>query len=428
MADGTEPTRRGASSRSHNPLARVPAANTIRLMTCTHIRPPRFAALIVAAGRGLRAGGGLPKQYREIGGRMVLRRTFEAFISHPQLDTALAVIHPDDLALYHQAAPNDPRVQSPAHGGDSRAASVLAGLRALAAYAPSHVLIHDGARPFLDPATIDAILDALGHAEGAVATLAAVDAMRGSTDGALGPAIPREGVQRMQTPQAFRFDAILAALEAAESAGALAALPDDVTAAMEAGLTVVAVPGDPRNIKLTTAEDFDMAENMLAGGVPRVRVGQGFDVHAFGDGDAVTLCGVSIPHSKGLSGHSDADVGLHALTDALLGAIASGDIGQHFPPSDPQWKGADSAIFLEHAVQLVGDAGYAISNADITLICERPKIGPHAAAMRARVAALCGLEIEAVSVKATTTERLGFCGREEGIAAMAGVCLIGVAG
>ena len=388
--------------------------------------PRRFAALIVAAGRGLRAGGGMPKQYRGVGGRMVLQRTLEAFLPHPALAAVQVVIHADDLELYHRAAGADPRILPPTHGGDSRAASVLAGLRALRGNAPDYVLIHDGARPFLSFETIDVILDALRTNDGAVATLAAVDAMRGSADGVLGPAIPREGVMRMQTPQAFRFSAILEALESAERGGTLAGLPDDVTAALDAGLTVAAIPGDPRNIKLTTAEDFGMAENMLTGDVPRIRVGQGFDVHAFGDGDAVTLCGVSIPHPRGLSGHSDADVGLHALTDALLGAIASGDIGQHFPPSDPQWQGADSAIFLEHAVQLVGDAGFAISNADITLICERPKIGPHATAMRARVAALCGLEVEAVSVKATTTERLGFCGREEGIAAMASVCLIGM--
>ena len=385
----------------------------------------KIAALIVAAGRGLRAGGGLPKQYRQLGGSAVLARTAKVFLDDPRIAQTLAVIHPDDRELYESCMPLHPALSGPVHGGENRAESVLAGLRALKETAPTHVLIHDGARPFLTPSVLDRLCAALADHDGAVAAIPAVDAMRRAKAGTLAAPIDRDGLVRMQTPQAFRFETILAALEEAERRGDLANLPDDASAAINAGVTVHAVEGDPRNIKLTTPEDFDMAEALL-NQPPRVRMGQGFDVHAFADGDHVMLCGVKIAHTKTLSGHSDADVGLHALTDALFGAIANGDIGRHFPPSDPQWKGADSAIFLEYAVKLVRDAGYEIANLDITLICERPKIGPHADAMRKKVAELCGVENGAVSVKATTTERLGFCGREEGIAAQASACLIGV--
>lgn len=386
----------------------------------------KIAALIVAAGRGLRAGGDLPKQYRMLGGRRVLTRTLDAFAAHPKIEHILVVIHPDDLDLYESAVSHAPAKLLPhTIGGANRAESVLKGLGALNADQATHVLIHDAARPFVSAATINAVIDGLTTNDAAAAAIPATDSMRmADSAGEFVQPVSRENVYRMQTPQGFRLRQIREILTSAEAAGRLADLTDDVSAAQAAGLTVGVAKGDPSNIKLTTAEDFEMAEALL--NTPsKIRVGTGFDVHAFAEGDHVTLCGVSIPHSKGLSGHSDADVGLHALTDALLGAIASGDIGQHFPPTDPQWAGADSAIFLEHAMKLVRDAGYEISNLDITLICERPKIGPHAATMRARVAKICAIDIEAVSVKATTTERLGFCGREEGIAAQAAVSLIG---
>ncbi len=389
--------------------------------------PRKTAALIVAAGRGIRAGGGLPKQYRTLGGRPVLARTLAAVEAHPRVDLVQTVIHPDDRALHDAAGAGVSKLLPPVPGGDSRAASVAAGLRALAARGDvGAVLIHDAARPFLAPAVIDRVTDALGEADGALAMLPAVDAMRRvAEDGTIGEDVSREGVHRAQTPQGFRLAPLLGAFAAAEAAGTLAGFLDDAAVAHAHGLRIFAVPGDPANVKLTTPEDFAMAERHLA--LPDIRHGQGFDVHAFGTGDHVVLCGVRVPHGRGLTGHSDADVGLHALTDAILGGAALGDIGRHFPPSDPQWKGADSAQFLAHAVRLVGEAGFALSNVDITLMCERPKITPHSEAMRARVAEICALDVSRVSVKATTTERLGFCGREEGIAALASACLIGAA-
>ncbi len=386
---------------------------------------PRTAALIVAAGRGTRAGDGLPKQYREIGGQPVLARTLGAFVAHPRIEMIQIVIHSDDRALYDDCVPQNGKLLPPVAGGDSRAESVLAGLRALAERGETDgVLIHDAARPFVSPEMIDRVVNALNGAEGALAMLPAVDAMRHvDAKGRIGADVSRAGICRAQTPQGFRLARLLDAFAETEAKGTLADHPDDAAIAFAHGLDVVAVHGEAANFKLTMPEDFAMAERLLA--VPDVRHGQGFDVHAFCEGDHVTLCGISVPHDKGLSGHSDADVGLHALTDAILGGAAMGDIGQHFPPSDPQWKGADSAHFLAHAVALVREAGFVLSNLDVTLMCERPKIGPHALVMRERIADICGLDVARVSVKATTTERLGFCGREEGIAALASACLIG---
>ena len=385
---------------------------------------PRIAALIVAAGRGMRAGEGLPKQYRPVGGLPVLSRTLAAFAGHPHVDTVQVVIHPDYRTLY-DACPGAAELLPPVSGGDTRAASVFAGLRALAERGDvDAVLIHDAARPFVSAALIDRVIAGLEASDGALAMLPAVDAMRHvDPDGRIGADVPRDTIQRAQTPQGFYLSPLIDAFHAAERAGTLAGFLDDAAIAHAHGLRVVAVGGDPANYKLTTPEDFAMAERQLS--LPDIRHGQGFDVHAFGEGDHVVLCGVKVPHERGLSGHSDADVGLHALTDAILGGAALGDIGRHFPPGDPQWKGADSALFLAHAVKIVRQAGYALSNVDITLICERPKIGPHSEAMRARVAGIIDLDISRVSVKATTTERLGFCGREEGIAALASACLIG---
>jgi len=388
-------------------------------------RRSRIAALIVAAGRGTRAGAGLPKQYRRIGGVPVLSRTLDVFTGHPAIDTVLAVIHPDDRALYDTAILDSPELLPPVHGADNRAGSVLAGLNALADRGGIDiVLIHDAARPFVSADTIDRVIAALQDVDGALAMLPAVDAMRRvAADGRIGGDVPREGIQRAQTPQGFRLAPLLDAFAAAQASGTLASHLDDAAIAHAHGMAVVAVPGDAANFKLTAPEDFAMADRLLA--LPDIRTGSGFDVHAFGEGDHVVLCGVTVPHERGLSGHSDADVGLHALTDAILGAAAMGDIGRHFPPSDPQWKGADSALFLAHAVKVVGEAGFTLANVDVTLICERPKIGPHSDAMRRRVAEICSLDTGRVSVKATTTERLGFCGREEGIAALASACLIG---
>ena len=355
----------------------------------------------------------------------MLARTVAAFVDHPRIESIQIVIHPDDRAFYDDCIPQSAKLLPPVSGGRSRAESVSEGLRALADQGVTdHVLIHDAARPFISGTLIDRVVEALNDADGALAMLPAVDAMRHvDGEGRIGADVSRTGICRAQTPQGFRLARLLGAFEEAETKGTLADHPDDAAIAFAHGLDVVAVHGDSANFKLTMPEDFAMAERLLA--IPDVRHGQGFDVHAFCEGEHVTLCGISIPHDKSLSGHSDADVGLHALTDAILGAVAMGDIGQHFPPSDPRWKGADSAVFLAHAVALVREAGFVLSNLDVTVMCERPKIGPHALTMRERIADICGLDVARVSVKATTTERLGFCGREEGIAALASACVIG---
>ncbi|MGB0497788.1 MAG: bifunctional 2-C-methyl-D-erythritol 4-phosphate cytidylyltransferase/2-C-methyl-D-erythritol 2,4-cyclodiphosphate synthase [Rubricella sp.] len=376
----------------------------------------RATALIVAAGRGTRAGSPLPKQFVKLGGEPILTRTMRALLASSKIGAVRVVIHADDEALYRSAIAelDDHRIGHPVIGGASRAASVRNGLEALATDPPDAVLIHDAARPFLSKETVTALLDALEKAPGACPALPIVDALWVG-DASLDTARPREGLLRAQTPQAFRFDAILAAhREHPED------WPDDVAAARAAGLAVAAVPGDERNFKITTPGDFARAEREVAMTAPGdVRVGNGFDVHAFEPGDHVTLCGIDIPHDKALKGHSDADVGLHTITDALFGAIAEGDIGQWFPPSEPQWKGMASHVFLEKAVERVAARGGRITAIDCTLICERPKIGPHCEAMRTRVAEICGIDASRVSIKATTSERLGFTGREEGIAAMA---------
>lgn len=380
-------------------------------------------ALIVAAGRGTRAGPGAPKQYRDLGGMTVLRRAALALAAHPRVKSLRVVIHRDDRAAY-DAAVAGLSLAPPVIGGDARQDSVRLGLEALALDADpgDPVLIHDAARPFVTVETIDNALAALDFAQGACPSLPVTDTLRagdvssGADNVAAGNIVPRDGLFRAQTPQVFTLGAILAAHRAARGQ----ALTDDVAAARAAGLTVALTPGDPDNFKITTAQDLIRARQRLRERQPMdIRFGTGFDVHAFASGDHVTLCGVAIPHDKGLTGHSDADVGMHALTDAIFGAIAEGDIGRWFPPSDPQWKGADSRIFLAKAAERVAARGGRILNVDVTLICERPKIGPHADAMRARLADILGIGQDRVSVKATTTERLGFAGREEGIAAQA---------
>ncbi|MDZ4381507.1 MAG: bifunctional 2-C-methyl-D-erythritol 4-phosphate cytidylyltransferase/2-C-methyl-D-erythritol 2,4-cyclodiphosphate synthase [Parvibaculum sp.] len=378
------------------------------------------AALIVAAGRGSRAGPGAPKQYRQLAGEPVLRRTLGAFAAHPHISSVLAVIHEDDREAYELASAGLPKLLTPCIGGVTRQASVRAGLERLAATPPDYVLIHDGARPMVSARLIADCISALAEHAGALAALAVTDTIRRATaEGLAGETVDRTGLWRAQTPQAFRFGAILDAHRRASGDE----YTDDVAVAAAAGVDVAMVAGDEDNIKITSAEDIGRAERMIMRGGD-VRTGTGFDVHRFGPGDHVWLCGVKVPHTFGLVGHSDADAGLHAITDAILGAIGAGDIGQHFPPSDPKWKGAPSDIFLAHAATLAREGGARISNVDLTLICEQPKIGPHVIAMRKRVAGILSVDVTRVSVKATTTEGLGFTGRGEGIAAQALATLI----
>ena len=371
------------------------------------------AAIIVAAGRGLRAGAGLPKQWRPLAGRPVVAHALAAFAGMARV----LVIHPDDRALAESVADGALIVE----GGATRTASVRAALEALAGSGVTKVLIHDAARPTASPDLIARVVAALDHAKGAAPALPVTDALWTGADGRVTGTRDRNGLFRAQTPQGFAFDAILAAHRA--HAGEAA---DDVEVARAAGIDVVMVTGDEANQKLTFPGDFIRAEQALrmTGAPMDVRMGNGYDVHAFCAGDGVWLCGINVPHHKALLGHSDADVGMHALTDAIYGALAEGDIGQHFPPSDPQWKGADSQIFLKHAADLARSRGFTITSADVTLVCERPKIGPHAVAMRQALAAIMGVDVARVSVKATTSERLGFTGREEGIAALATAVLV----
>jgi 2-C-methyl-D-erythritol 4-phosphate cytidylyltransferase/2-C-methyl-D-erythritol 2,4-cyclodiphosphate synthase len=370
------------------------------------------AAIIVAAGRGTRAGGSVPKQWQMLAGKPVVAHTVAAFKG--AVDSILLALHPDDIDL---AATWLPGVASVA-GGATRADSVRNALEALQGTGVTRVLIHDGARPLVSRALIGRMVAALDHHAGAAPALPVTDALwRGDT--LVTGTQDRTDLWRAQTPQAFHFDTILAAHRTHPGGSA-----DDVEVARAAGLDVAIVEGDEDNLKLTFAGDFARAERILAGRGMDIRLGNGFDVHAFGPGDHVWLCGVKIPHPAGLIGHSDADVGMHALTDAIYGALAEGDIGQHFPPSDPQWKGAESHVFLRHAMGRVAARGMRLTHADVTLICERPKIGPHAGAMRTALAAIMGVEADRISVKATTSERLGFTGREEGIAALATAALV----
>ncbi len=377
-------------------------------------------ALLVAAGRGSRLGPGTPKQYRRLAGETILRRAAMAFLTHPGIDGVRVVIHADDQAAYEQAV-GDLALLPPVPGGATRQDSVRLGLESLEAMAPARVLIHDAARPFVSAAVLDRVIGALDASDGAIPALPVVDTLKREAVPAAERGVPeirstveRAGLWRAQTPQGFRYAAILAAHRSAAGQ----ALTDDAAVAEAAGLRMVMVAGDEDNLKVTTEDDLLRGERLLTGST-EVRTGMGFDVHRFSPGDHAMLCGIAVPHTHGLLGHSDADVGLHALTDALLGAIGAGDIGSHFPPSDPKWRGAPSEVFLRHAASLVADAGGRIINVDITLICERPKIGPHRDAMRTRIAELLGCAPTRVSVKATTTEELGFTGRREGIAAQA---------
>lgn len=367
---------------------------------------PSTAALIVAAGQGLRAGQPLPKQFARWRGKPVVRHSAEALAAAGV--TPIVVAIPEGAQEIAAMALSGLPVRF-ITGGGTRQQSVRLGLEALARDKPELVLIHDAARPILPQAVIRRLKDALALQPGAIPVLPVVDSLTHAEGDLMGTPARREDLRRVQTPQAFRYSDILAAhrrWDGEPNAG------DDAQVAQAAGLEIALVEGDEALHKLTYASDFAIA-------APAFRVGSGYDVHRLEEGEELWLCGVRIEHSHGLAGHSDADVAIHALVDALLGAVGAGDIGQHFPPSDPQWRGASSDRFLVHAVRLVGEAGYAIANVDVTLICEAPKIGPHREAMRARLAELMGVDRALVSVKATTTEKLGFTGRGEGIAAQA---------
>ena len=371
-------------------------------------------ALVLAAGRGTRFGGTLPKQYLALGESSVLRHAVTAFAAHPRIAGIQVVIRPEDRNVYDQALAGLDLLP-PVPGGAERQDSVRLGLEALAPLKPERVLIHDGARPFPDAAMIDRVIEALDKMPAAIPGLPLGDTVKRVSDGVIAETVDRTGLWRVQTPQGFHFETILKAHRAAAGQ----ALTDDAAVVEATGILPIMVVGTETNLKITTSSDLAAAERLLAARQADVRVGQGFDVHPFGPGEGLMICGVWIPHSAGVIGHSDADVGLHALTDAVLGAIGAGDIGMHFPPSDPQWKGASSDRFLAHAVGLVRARGGSVAMLDVTIICERPKVGPHRAAMIERIAAITEIAAERVSIKATTTEKLGFTGRGEGIAAQA---------
>jgi len=386
------------------------------------------AAVIVAAGRGERAGQSEgPKQYRTIGGVPVIRRTLDAFASHPAIGPIVAVIHQDDTALFERAAAGLGRRVIIVEGGATRQDSVRRGLLALREAAPKKVLVHDGVRPFVDAGLISRTIEAIGEREAALPAVPVSDTLkRGGKDGTVAETVARAGLFAAQTPQGFPFWPILAAHLKSATLGKQD-FTDDAAIAEYAKMPVRLVEGSPDNVKLTWARDITLADQRLGGGAPAfpdVRTGNGYDVHAFEPGDHVWLCGAKIAHDRRLAGHSDADVGLHALTDALLATCGAGDIGTHFPPSDPQWRGAASRIFVEHAAGLVRARGGRIANVDVTLICEAPRVGPHRAAMVASMANMLGIEAGRISVKATTNEGLGFIGREEGVAAIATASVI----
>ncbi|MBX6328619.1 MAG: bifunctional 2-C-methyl-D-erythritol 4-phosphate cytidylyltransferase/2-C-methyl-D-erythritol 2,4-cyclodiphosphate synthase [Pseudolabrys sp.] len=376
------------------------------------------AAVVVAAGQGLRAPGPVPKQFRLIGAETVLGHALRALLAAPGLDLIQPVIHPDH-APYYEAIGRDPRVLDPVFGGATRQASVRAGLEALVRHGPDLVLVHDAARPFASRALIERAIEAGGSCGAAVPGLPVVDTVKTvAADGTIDRTLDRASLRLIQTPQAFAFAALLEAHRRAMRAGR-EHFTDDAALAEWAGMKVRVFPGEPRNIKITGPEDFDRAAAIHADSLGDVRSASGFDVHAFGAGDHVVLGGVRIPYERALAGHSDADVVLHAATDAVLGALADGDIGTHFPPSDPQWRGASSDRFLAFAVERVKARGGVIAHLDINVVCEAPRIGPYRDAMRAAIARIAGIDVGRVAVKATTSEKLGFIGRGEGIAAFA---------
>jgi 2-C-methyl-D-erythritol 4-phosphate cytidylyltransferase/2-C-methyl-D-erythritol 2,4-cyclodiphosphate synthase len=378
----------------------------------------KVAAVVVAAGRGLRVGGDLPKQYRQILGEPVIRPSLATLAGHAAISAVQPVIHPDDAALY-QGATEGLTLLPIVHGGASRQASVCAGLEALERHGPDLVLVHDAARPFASPALITRAIAAARMSGAAVPVIAVADTVKTvDAAGAVTGTIDRTHLRLVQTPQAFGFAALLDAHRRAKAVGR-DDFTDDAALAAWAGLAVTTFEGEAGNVKLTTNDDFTRAEAAKLAALSDVRTGFGFDVHQFGDGDHVTLGGVRIAHERGLSGHSDADVVLHALVDAILGALADGDIGVHFPPTDPQWRGASSDRFFAFAVDRLRKRGGRIAHLDVTIVCETPRIGPHRDAMRAKIAEIAGVPVERVGVKATTSEKMGFTGRGEGMAAFA---------
>ena len=374
----------------------------------------KVAILIVAAGRGHRVGADMPKQYIPLAGKAILHHTVNAFLQVPYVDLIQTVIHPDDHDLYNKAM-GDLTVLPPVNGGETRQQSVMKGLQALARHEPDIVLIHDAARPFITPKQIEDIIVKTAEYGAVIPTLPMTDTVKKVTDGKVQKTLERSSLARAQTPQAFRFKLIFMAHKRMEDKD----FTDDSAVAEACGIQLLTHPGEERNFKITTSEDLKKATHMIKENLTDIRTGLGFDVHAFETGSNVILGGITIPHDRKLKGHSDADVALHALTDALLGAIGEGDIGTHFPPSDERWKGVDSDLFLKHAASLLTERKGIISNIDLTIICEAPKISPHAEAMRDNIADILELEVTRVSVKATTTEKLGFTGRSEGIAAQA---------
>ena len=377
------------------------------------------AAIIVAAGRGERAGGGVPKQYRDIAGEPMIRPTLSAFLNHPQIGLVQPVIHPGDDGIYRASTAGLGKLPPPVPGGATRQASVRAGLEALAAHAPELVLIHDAARPFVSGDLINRAIAAGRETRAAVPGVVIADTVKQiDSAGIVAQTLDRSRLRVVQTPQAFAFDLILDAHRRAAAAG-LESFTDDAALAEWAGHRVGVFDGETGNVKVTTNEDFVRAEILHLASLSDIRTGNGFDVHAFADGDHVMLGGIRIPHSRGLTGHSDADVALHALVDAILGALADGDIGSHFPPSDPQWKGAASDRFLAFACERVRARHGVIAHLDVTIVCEAPRVSPHRDAIRARIAAIAGISVSRVAVKATTSEQLGFTGRAEGMVALA---------
>ena len=380
-----------------------------------------IAALIVAAGQGTRAAslGVDLKQYANIGGMTVLGRAVAVFADHPEIDEIKVVIHGDDGRLYERATSGctSAKLSEPAIGGSTRQASVLCGLEAIAASMPSLVLIHDAARPFVSDTTISKVIAALGERPGALAALAVTDTLKRAAGGIVTKTIARDGLWRAQTPQGFHFAPILSAHRKAANGG-IDIFTDDAAIAEWAGLDLAIVEDSSSNVKITTSEDLEVADRQLTR-VLEPRIGMGFDVHRFCAGNHIWLGGIKIPHTHRLDGHSDADVILHALTDALLGAIGDGDIGQHFPPSDPKWKGVASKLFLEDAALRVRERGGRVGNVDITILAEAPRVGPHCPAMQKLIGGVLGLPVDRVGIKTTTTEQMGFTGRREGIAALA---------
>lgn len=372
------------------------------------------AAIIVAAGRGHRVGGEIPKQYLDIGGIPVLRHTIGVFIKNPSIDHIQVIIHPDDQELYFNAV-DGLDLPIPVHGGDTRQQSVLHGLEAISDLEPEYVYIHDAARPFLEQDTLNTLIEEVEKEGAVIPALKVTDTIKYMGQDKIDSTLDRNFLYRAQTPQAFRYKAISMAHRRFENED----MTDDSAIAEKSGLKVRITEGSEKNFKITTSEDLTKAEMMIGKTYTDVRTGYGIDVHAFEDGNSVILGGIKIPHTHKLKGHSDADVALHALTDAILGAMAMGDIGDHFPPSDEQWKGASSDIFLKHAAEKVYEQDGVIAHVDLTIICEAPKIGPHREKIRDRISEIIDLDVARVSVKATTTEKLGFTGKGEGIMAQA---------